>query len=348
MQCPNCHAEVREGAAFCGSCGVALTAPAQPPAPEPAAEAPAPAEPSAEVPAPAPDMPAPTQPLEAPVPPPPPPMPAPTQPLPPSAAQQPASSSADYAAQTPAAQGYPVQPGAPAVPPKKSKAPLVIAIVVIALLLLCGCAAVAGVLTYLPVFERIEEVTPEGPETTVTPVEPAGYATAEEAVRAALEAEDIGDWVYQIYEESGGTVVYWAGPPASEWVYAITVQQAADGSWEVVSFDTLDLGGGDVSEGDLTPLDQAIDVVGEHLYAVKQDRGMDAQALTVDPFRSDPASAQEAAGALASFEVTEANEQSDGTFWVRTVQNWTWGTERWEYWVVPTEAGYRIADIRSW
>ena len=339
MQCPNCQAEIREGAAFCGSCGAAVESSiGEPPTPAgpPMSEAPA------EMPA------ASTQPLETPAPPPP--LPSPTQPLPPPVAPQPVAPSAGYPAQAHAAQGYSTPPAGPAGPPKKSKAPVIIAIVVIVLLLICGCA-VAGAMMYLPVFEKIEEVTPGSVETPVTPTEsagPVGFATADEAVLAALEAEDIGDWVYQVYDETDGMIVYWAGPPASEWVYAISVQRAPDGSWEVVSLDTLDLGGGDVSEGDLTPYDQAANVVGEHLYAVMQDRGMDAQALTVDPFKSDPASAQEAAGALGSFEVLDVREQSDGTFWVQSVQNWTWGVERWEYWVVPTELGYRIADIRPW
>lgn len=332
MLCPNCNAEVREGAVFCGACGADLTqvaaVAADPTVPEP---------------------PVPTAPL-----------PEPTQPLPP-AAPQPAYDQAAYQqpAYDPAAyQQAPQQaydPGAypQPQPPKKRKTGLIIAIVAVVLLVLCGCV-IGGIAAFTPLFSTMGEVVdepiivPEEPLVPEEPVaEPVGFATADEAVAAELEAEGIGDWVYQIYDEGGGIVVYWAGPPASEWVYEITVWQSEDGSWVVNDIVVLDYAG-DVSDGDLSPYDQAIDVVGEHLYAVKEDRGLDAQAFTVDPFRSDPASAQEADGALTSFEVLEPREQSDGSFWVPTIQNWTWGTEQWEYWVVPTELGYRIADIRPY
>jgi hypothetical protein len=324
MLCPNCQAEVRDGAAFCGSCGTPIV-------PEPV-EPPTLAEP------PVPEPVAPAVPL-----------PPPTAPLPPTAAAQPTYDASAYAAQQPAYDGSAY---AAPVPPKKRKTGLIIAIVVIVLLLLCGCV-VGGVLAFIPWFTTIEEVTGESPGglpidvTDPSLAEPAGYATADEAVAAALADQDLADWVYQVYDDMGDAIVYWAGPPASEYAAELTVSRKPDGTWGVVDIQGLDFGG-DVSEGDLTPYDQAVDVVGEHLYAVKQDRGMDAQSFTVDPFRSDPASAQEAAGALASFEVTDAREQSDGSYWVRTVQNWAGGQEKWEYWVVPTEQGYSIADMRSW
>jgi hypothetical protein len=246
-------------------------------------------------------------------------------------------------------------------PPKKKKTGLIIAIVVIVLLVLCGCV-IGGLAAFTPIFSTITEVIEEPGEPITQPESPdpgtdpgsdpgtgaqSGYATADEAVQAMLDEEGYGDWVFSVYDESGGMIVYWSGPPASEYVIEVTVTQEDDGSWVVADVAGLDFGG-DVPEGGMSPYDQAIDVVGNHLYAVKQDRGLDAQSYTVDPFRSDPASAQESAGALSSFEVLEASEQSDGSYWVRTVQNWTWGQEKWEYWVVPTELGYFIADMRPW
>jgi hypothetical protein len=327
MLCPNCQAELRDGSAFCGICGAALSQPSDVTAELSAPDADPPASPAPPV--------------------------APTAPLPPSAVSPPA-----YAA--PAA----VQPGAPAAydpaaayaqapqPPAKRKTGLIIAIVAVILLVLCGCT-IGGLFAFTPLF-RSEVSTPEPdigviePEPGAEPgtAEPIGYASADEAVYAALDGEGLSDWVYQVYDDTGDTVVFWAGPPASEWALEITVSRASDGTWEVVELLGLDFGS-DVG-GDLSPTDQAIDVVGQHLYAVKEDRGLDAQSFTVDPFRSDPASAQEAAGALSSFEVSEAREQSDGSFWVRTVQNWAGGQEQWEYWVVPTEMGYAIADMRPW
>lgn len=318
MRCLNCQAEAREGAAFCGNCGAAL--------PQAADEPVVPMVPEPEI-------------LSAPEPAT---TPAPTAPLPPPAAPQPPM----QPAYDPVA--YAQQPQ----PPRKRKTGLIIAIVAIVLLALCGCL-VAGLFALTPIF-RSGGSTPEPGIGVTEPgtldpgtAEPAGYASADAAAVATLEADGLGDWVYQIYDDMGDTVVYWAGPPASEWALAITVARTPAGTWEVVDVVGLDFGG-DVFEGDMTPYDQAVDVVGQYLYAVKEDRGLEAQAFTVDPFYSDPASAQEADGQLASFEVTEAREQSDRSFWVRTVQNWSWGSEQWEYWVVPTEMGYAIADIRQW
>ena len=382
MRCPNCQADVPEGAAFCGFCGAPLpeetpSAPEPEATPEPAA-APEPEPEPAAAPEPAPELepgplPAPKAAAPAPIPAPPAPtvpIPAPTQPLPvaPVAAAGPAPQAAyppaGYA-QQPAQTGYP-SAGVPQPPAKKRKTGLIIAIIAVVLLLLCACV-VAGLLRFVPVFQDIELISDEPAETVTPPVvtppadtgtgtaapdtgtsAPVGYPTPDEAAAAALAAEGLGDWVYQVYEETDTSVVYWAGPPASEWVTGITVDKAADGSWGPAVLTELDLGGGDVSEGELTPYDQAVAVVGDFLYAVKEDRGLDAQALTVDPFHADSASAQMAAGMLDSFEVVEVVEQSDGTFWVKTTQNWDWGVEQWQYWVVPTELGYFIADLQPW
>jgi hypothetical protein len=96
------------------------------------------------------------------------------------------------------------------------------------------------------------------------------------------------------------------------------------------------------------PEDEAASAVYEFMYAVQENRGDDAHALTVDPFASDPASAQMGSGDFISFAVEGLTQQSDGSFWVQTYQEWTWGDEYWEYWVVPTEIGYRIADMRQY
>lgn len=130
----------------------------------------------------------------------------------------------------------------------------------------------------------------------------------------------------------------------------MTASKAADGSWSITAEEALDFasdvpGGGDV---EMSSAEEAAAVLSDHLYAVMEDRGMDAHALTVEPFSMDGASAGEAAGEFKSFTIDGTTEQSDGSFWVKSTQVWTWGTEKWQYWLVPTEAGYRIADMKEW
>lgn len=351
MQCPNCQAELREGAAFCGSCGASVPTPEQP-----AAAAPAPAPVPTPVPAPvaAPADPAPVQ-APAPIAPPAPvapvapevPVPAPVAPTavmppvqPPVPPQQPGYDPAAYAGQYAA----PVVPQQPA---KKSKTGCIIAVVVAIILGLIGCA-VAGVLIFRAasdagVIESGDVVVPGLEEPDEGDQTAAGYATAEEAVVAELEAAGYGDWVYQLYDESEDAATYWAGPPASEWVSEIVVALGADGTWSVESAGAIEQQGGDVSI-----VDEAAYVVDEHLRAVDEDRGLDAQSYTVDPFRSDSASAQVSSGGLDSYEITGATEQSDMTVWVQTVQVWYGESQNWEYYVVPTEEGYRISDVRPY
>jgi hypothetical protein len=53
-------------------------------------------------------------------------------------------------------------------------------------------------------------------------------------------------------------------------------------------------------------------------------------------------------GGLTAFSVTSSIVEADGTFWVQTSQEWFGSAENWEYWVVPTETGLRIADVQPW
>jgi ABC-type Na+ efflux pump permease subunit len=264
-----------------------------------------------------------------------------------------------YAAQQAAyqqQQAY-AQQSAQQLPPKKGKGGLIAAIAIILVLLLVGCG-VGGFFAVKAFRDKAEDtlngITDPGtsePGDSETGDSDAGdvdtgnaldsYPTAEEAVVAQLAAAGIGDWVYQLYDEGDGYATYWAGPPSSEFVDEIYLEQNADGTWSVIEVNSIGYGG-DVSGSSY----DAEAVVWDHLIAVSEDRGLDAQALTIDPFRSDAAAAQVSAGGLGYFEVIGSTEQSDGTFWVQSVQEWYGASQYWEYYVVPTEAGYRIADLR--
>lgn len=80
--------------------------------------------------------------------------------------------------------------------------------------------------------------TPNG-TASEEPPGPLGYATAEAAARAALEASGSGEYVLAPAREGAELTVYWAGPPQSEWVYEMIVQRLADGSWSVVSMTNI-------------------------------------------------------------------------------------------------------------
>lgn len=345
MLCPNCQAEVREGAAFCGSCGATI-APAAAGVTEP--------------------------------------LPQPTAPMPgPDAAAQAAYEAelaeyerqkaayeqaqyaqqvADYERQKAAydQQAYAQQPGAypqtgdgapaQAAPPKK-KTGLVVAIVIIVILLLVGCG-VGGFFAYKAWNDKQNEtpgVTDTDTDTDTTDTDAGNaldsYDTPDEAVMAHLEASGVGDWAYQLTEEGDGYAYYWAGPPNSEFVDELYLEQNPDGTWSVIEVSSIDMGD-DVSDG-TSAGDEAFWVVDLHLWYVQSDMGLEAQSLTVDPFHSDSASAQVSAGGLDYYSVDGYSEEADGTFWVQTTQSWYGSEERWEYWVVPTETGYMIADIRS-
>ncbi|MCK8115883.1 zinc ribbon domain-containing protein [Anaerosoma tenue] len=351
MRCPNCQTEVRDGAAFCGSCGAAIPqgAPAgteQPTAPmtPPAAAAPAGAavdQAQAEYERQMAEYRAKQAEYE----------------------RQKAAydqQQAPYQQPTqvmPPAQGQPgyAQPGyvQPPPPPKK-KTGLVIGIVAAVVVVLIGLV-VGGILIARNLADDaiqdleasieqpvVEEATGEETEADAGgAAAPSGYATADEAVAAALAEDDAGDWVYQIYDEDGDTITYWAGPPNSEWVSEITVQRGPDGSWTVTGAAPLEFGG-DVP---MSAGDEAAFIVLEFLTAVQQDRAEDAHGFTVEPFSLDPASASYSNGELTAFEVLAVEEQSDGTVWVTTSETWYGNTESWSYYVVPTEIGYRISSL---
>ncbi|MBN2247940.1 MAG: zinc ribbon domain-containing protein [Coriobacteriia bacterium] len=360
MQCPNCQNEVREGAVFCGSCGAAIPAAA----PEPPA-VPVPAAPVAPVASPAPQA-------------------AQTQPLPSAEQAEYERQMAEYqrkqaeyeqqrvayeqyrqqtAGQTapqpmaPAPQPSYAQPGV-AQPAPRKKTGLIIGIVA-GVVLVLGGLAIAGILIARNALEDAVqdigadiEVPVTGDEGAAdgqvapddTPAAPTGFASAAEAVTATLQEEGVGDWVSQLYKEDSGSAVYWAGPPNSEWVSELTVFKQGDGTWIVERIEDLQFGG-DVP---MTAGEEAATVVSEFLVAIQQDRADDAHALTIEPFSLDAASASYSNGQFTAFEIVSIEEQSDGTAWVQTSETWYGTTDSIWYYVVPTEAGYRIssAEVR--
>jgi len=353
MRCPNCQAEVRDGAAFCGSCGAAIPQVAPAEATQPTAPM---TPPAAAAPAAGPD----TGQAQA------------------EYERQMAeyrAKQAEYERQKvayeqqqapyqqptqvmPPAQGQPgyAQPGyVQPPPPSKKKTGLVIGIVAAVVVVLIGLV-VGGILIARNLADDaiqdleasieqpvVGDATGDqaGSDTGDTAPAMSSYATADEAVAAALAEDDAGDWVFQIYDESGDTIVYWTGPPNSEWVSEITVQRGPDGSWTVTGAAPLELGG-DVP---MSAGDEAAYIVLEFLTAVQQNRAEDAHGLTVEPFSLDPASASYSNGELTAFEVLAVEEQSDGTVWVTTSETWYGNIESWSYYVVPTEIGYRISSL---
>jgi len=321
MLCPDCKAEVGEGAAFCGSCGAPLDQAVTEVAGQASADQAVYAQQMAEY-----------------------------------ERQKAAYDQQQYAAQQVAYEQqqavYAAQTGQQTPPAKKSKAGCIIAVVIILVLLLVGCGV--GGFFALKAFEDAadEAATAVSSEFGDSEGVSAGdgstldsYATADEAVQAQLDASGVGDWVYTVYDEGDGYATYWAGPPNSEYVDELYLEENADGTWSVI--EVYSIGDDGFSEGgSLEAGNEAMLVVEEHLTYVMADMGLEAQSLTVDPFHSDSASAQVSGGGFDYYEVVGYTEQSDGTFWVETTQTWYGSTESWEYWVVPTEAGYRIADIR--
>lgn len=228
-------------------------------------------------------------------------------------------------------------------PPKKRKTGLIIGLI-IGVLVVCGLVAGAGVVGW-----KVFKDSVAGPSETLqpdadVPGSQAGHASAVEAIEAYLEDAGWDTWVYQLYNEAEGSAVYWIGPPNSEFVEQVTITQGSDGSWSVTDSGPIEYDEGAADEN----VDAAVATVEQFLTAVRSDRGEDAHALTTEPFSSDGASAQVSAGMFDSFEISGAVAESDGGVKVETVQVWSGNEERWVYVVVPTDQGYRIAELQPW
>ncbi len=163
------------------------------------------------------------------------------------------------------------------------------------------------------------------------------YSTPEEAVNAELPQ----GWVHKMAKEAPDEVVYWGGPPNSEWVTAYTVTKTSRG-WRVSRSGPVDQAPSATSP---EPGDEAAKMVAAFITAVKENRADDAHALTIDPFAQDPASAQYSNGELTGFRIDKTRAADNGAFWVTATEEWTYGTETWRYHVVPTEAGLRIDQL---
>lgn len=228
-------------------------------------------------------------------------------------------------------------------PQKTSSRALALVVAAVLLLGVVGTGAVLAIRAFAPGSTKTEDAPESSAPAATLQAQAAAFGTAEEALLDRLAQDGIADWVYEVYEEGEGSVVYITGPPSSEWVSKYTVAQGAGGEWSVTGVTSLAAEGtGEGTAGD------AEKVVWDFLVAVSEDRGKDAQALTADPFRSDAASAQVSEGGLTNFAVTGCVGEGDGTFWVQTTQTWYDSPESWEYWVVPTDGVLRIADVQAY
>lgn len=271
----------------------------------------------------------------------------PTQPMPQPQPTQPAQQPTQV---MPQAQPYATpQPAAAAPPVPGRKTGLIITLSVVGALLVVGLL-VGGYFAF-KAFTTPEEPVPTATSDTstpavdtsepATPATPSGFATAEEALAEALPT----DWVSAVSADDGDVIEYIIGPPNSEYVDVVVVARQPDGSWLVE--ETYAIENDMTSDSGMTAEDEAIQVVGEFIYAVKEDRADDAHTYTISPFSEDPASASYSNGDLTSFEITDAQLQSDGsTVWVWSSERWAWGTEVYIYVCVPTADGYRISELR--
>jgi hypothetical protein len=242
----------------------------------------------------------------------------------------------------------PGQPGFAAAPPPppKSKTGLIIGIVAAVLVVLVGGGIAAFVL--LSGDDEPPSVTQGGqtatgggstlPTATTDPPETGGpeYETPEEALMAELPT----DYVYELMADEPDLKEYWAGPPASEFDSVYLVERMADGGWEVVDSYPLEYGGVESTEEEVAQY-----TVEDFLYAIMEDRPEDAQALTVEPFANDPASASYGGGDFSDFTIEGVRAVGDGTYWVETTEIWYGNEELYKYHVVPTELGWRIRDL---
>lgn len=315
MFCPNCGNPANEGDTFCGTCGGSLAAAGQVAPPQP------------EQPAPAPD-PAAAQPTQV--------MPPvqPTQQMPPV---------------MPTQQMPPVQQAQPALAKSGSKTGLIVTLAVVGVIVVIGVvvggffawrAFSGGAPEEVPV-ATTEPTTIEEPVTET--VEPSGFASADEALAEQLP----GGWASKVLTPGEDLIEYIIGPPNSEYVTVVVVAKQPDGTWLVESTRAFDPGALEGDSATLSPEEESRQLVGEFLYAVKEDRADDAHALTIEPFAADPASAAYSNGELTSIEVTKVKLQSDGTtVWVTSKETWYGSAESYIYVCVPTENGYRITDLR--
>lgn len=226
----------------------------------------------------------------------------------------------------------------PQQPPRKKKTGLIIAIVAVVFVLL-ACAVVGAVVAFRSLADNVNEVTTQEPVISEEPAEADGYASAEEALAATYSS----DWVFELQWDDGDIRTYWAGPPNSEFTDEVVVERSASGMWSVTQSVALEFG-----EPGLLPEDEAVATVMNFLDLIMQDRPLEAQQLCVPPFSEDPASAQYSNGDFIGYDIEGVTAEDDMTFWVHTVEEWRWGVEEFEYWVVPTELGYFIADLRPY
>lgn len=251
-----------------------------------------------------------------------------------------ATCGADLAAQRATAAATPASVPE-AASPKKNRALVITLIVLGVLLLLCSCAGVGGYLLYMPIRSEIEEViTPEpsaSDEATAVggALSTTSHATPEEAVEAELPA----DWVVKKVEDGAERVVFWAGPPNSEFTTIYVVEVQADEKWRVTESAPLEAG------GDVSADSEAAATVQQFLTFVQTDEGLEAQKLTVAPFHEDAAAAGVSNGQFTSFSIDAVEAAGDGTYFVSTTEVWKTGTDHWTYRVVPTDAGMRIQEL---
>ncbi|MDZ4655720.1 MAG: zinc ribbon domain-containing protein [Coriobacteriia bacterium] len=231
-------------------------------------------------------------------------------------------------------------------PPPKKKTGLIIAVLAVVFVFVVG-GVVGGIFLIRSLADDTETITPPltndpGTDTGDDVIPSDGYATPEDA----LAAEYPADWVFTLQSDDDSYMIYWVGPPNSEYVDEVVVGRTADGSWvvrEVIPIEMSDI------SGEITPEDEAVDTVKQFLNLIMQDRPLEAQQLCVSPFSEDPASASYSNGDFISYEIVDVVGATDMTFLVHTVEEWRgWDAEGWEYYVVPTELGYRIADLRPY
>jgi len=319
MNCTNCGQPTSDTDVFCGTCGADLAAQRAVAAQE---------QPTAAMPPqPYHEQPTAVMPM-APPPPPPaavaPPTPAGPTPPPPAGATTP-----------PAPQAAP----APDAAPKRKNTALIVVGVVVGLILLCTVCGVGFAALQFGLFGKstVTEIIPPAAKPTPPATDPASVApaaTPEAAMKAALPK----GWIMRKINSNAEQAEFWAGPPNSEFttVYLVT---AGDGGWVMGKSYPLEQG------GDVAPEDEAVAVVEAFLGFIQQDQPEQAQALTVDPFHSDSASAQYSNGNFLSFEVTGVEPAGDGSFFVSTTEKWKNGTDSWTYRLKPTDNGMRISEL---